>query len=62
VSDYKHTDLKFFTNEPGESLLDRFVKTLEYAQYFDVLVGLNADKKAYNIIQTPQTQQIHAIR
>ncbi len=34
-----HTDLKFFTNEPGETLYDRFVKTLGYAQYFDVLVG-----------------------
>ena len=33
------TDLKFFTNEPDETLYDRFVGTLKDAQYFDVLVG-----------------------
>ncbi len=32
-------DIKFFTNEPGKSLHDRFLGTLEHAQYFDVLVG-----------------------
>ncbi len=35
----KHTDLTFFTNEPGSTLLDRFIRTLEDTQYFDVLVG-----------------------
>ena len=33
------TDLRFFTNEPDETLYDRFVGTLKDAQYFDVLVG-----------------------
>ncbi len=32
-------DLKFFTNEPDETLYDRFVRTLRDVQYFDVLVG-----------------------
>ena len=34
-----HTDLTFFTNEPGQTLLDRFKATLRDTQYFDVLVG-----------------------
>jgi HKD family nuclease len=34
-----NNDLTFFTNEPGESLLDRFKATLKDVQYFDVLVG-----------------------
>lgn len=34
-----HTDLTFFTNEPGQSLLDRFKKTLTQLKFFDVLVG-----------------------
>jgi SNF2 family DNA or RNA helicase len=33
------TDTTFFTNEPGATLLDRFKKTLQTTQYFDVLVG-----------------------
>ncbi len=33
------TDTTFFTDEPGDTLLDRFKKTLECAKYFDVLVG-----------------------
>lgn len=33
------TDTRFFTNEPGAALLDRFKKTLLTTQYFDVLVG-----------------------
>lgn len=33
------TDLTFFTNEPGATLLDRFKRTLSDVQYFDVLVG-----------------------
>ena len=34
------TDLTFFTNDdPGTSLYDRFQRTLEEVQYFDVLVG-----------------------
>lgn len=34
-----NTDLKFFTNEENETLHARFSKTLEHAQYFDILVG-----------------------
>lgn len=35
-----HTDLTFFTNDsPGSSLYERFQRTLEEVQYFDVLVG-----------------------
>ncbi|MCD4672194.1 MAG: hypothetical protein K8R77_05990, partial [Anaerolineaceae bacterium] len=34
-----NTDNRFFTNEPGASLLDRFKKTLKDVQYFDALVG-----------------------
>ena len=34
------TDLKFFTNEPGRTLYERFNEILgNYTQYFDVLVG-----------------------
>jgi superfamily II DNA/RNA helicase/HKD family nuclease len=71
------TDLTFFTNEPGSTLLDRFIKTLKDVQYFDIvvgyfrssgffrlyksfeniekiriLVGLNLDKKTFQIIET----------
>lgn len=35
----QHTDLTFFTNEKGSTLLDRFLRTLKDTQYFDVLVG-----------------------
>ncbi len=34
-----HTDLTFFTNEPGAALLDRFNETLKDVALFDVLVG-----------------------
>ena len=34
-----HTDLTFFTNEPGATLLDRFRATLRYAHLLDVIVG-----------------------
>jgi superfamily II DNA/RNA helicase/HKD family nuclease len=33
------SDLTFFTNEPNETLLDRFKATLQDVQFFDVLVG-----------------------
>ncbi len=33
------TDLTFFTNEEGATLLDRFKRTLADTKYFDVLVG-----------------------
>lgn len=35
----KGTDLKFFTNEPEATLLARFQKVLQNAEFFDVLVG-----------------------
>ncbi len=34
-----HSDLTFFTNEEGQSLLSRFKATLKDTQLFDVLVG-----------------------
>ncbi len=34
-----NTDLTFFTNEPGQSLLGRFKDTLRDTKFFDVLVG-----------------------
>lgn len=71
------TDLTFFTNEPGSTLLDRFTQTLKDVKYFDILVGyfrssgffrlyksfenieririlvgLNLDKKTFQIIET----------
>ncbi len=71
------TDLTFFTNEPGSTLLDRFTHTLQDVKYFDILVGyfrssgffrlyqsfeqiekirilvgLNLDKKTFQIIET----------
>lgn len=74
-------DTKFFTNEPGFALLDRFIKTLKEVQYFDVLVGyfrtsgfcklyesfesidklrilvgLNVDRQAYEIIETVRSK------
>ncbi len=35
----KNTDLTFFTNEPGHTLLDRFKSNLIATRFFDVLVG-----------------------
>jgi HKD family nuclease len=74
-------DLTFFTNEPDETLLDRFKATLNHVQYFDVLVGyfrssgfhllyesfeqiekirilvgLNVDRKTFEIIDHAQGQ------
>lgn len=38
--DTTHTsDRRFFTNEPGAALFERFSKILDHAQFFDVLVG-----------------------
>lgn len=33
------TDRRFFTNEPGETLFDRFSTILDHSKFFDVLVG-----------------------
>lgn len=39
ISQDVRTDLTFFTNEPGTTLHDRFLRTLKDVRYFDVLVG-----------------------
>ena len=75
------TDLTFFTNDPGATLLDRFRKTLKDVRHFDILVGyfrtsgfhqlyqsletiekirilvgLNVDRKAFEIIDAHRHQ------
>lgn len=77
------SDLTFFTNEPGSTLLDRFIRTLKDGKYFDVLVGyfrtsgffrlyqsfesiekirilvgLNIDKRTYEIIEESKQTSI----
>lgn len=47
----KHTDNTFFTNEPGSTLLDRFIRTLKDTQYFDVLVGYFRSSGFYQLYQ-----------
>ena len=47
-----HTDLTFFTNEPGQTLLDRFKTTLKDTQYFDVLVGYFRSSGFYQLSET----------
>ena len=39
VKNTNQTDLTFFTNEYGSSILNRFKATLKDTQLFDVLVG-----------------------
>ena len=75
----EHTDLTFFTNEEGQTLLGRFKAMLRDTVHFDILVGyfrasgfyqlydaleplgkirilvgLNLDREAYNLIQLQQ--------
>lgn len=77
-----NTDLKFFTNEPGAALIDRFKKTLQAVRFFDVLVGyfrtsgfnrladsledvekiriligINIDQRAFDLIDSVAIQQ-----
>src|ERR1700743_3658302 len=47
-----HTDLTFFTNESGSTLLDRFRATLKDTQYFDVLVGYFRSSGFYQLYET----------
>jgi len=79
------TDLTFFTNEAGSTLLHRFIKTLKDVRFFDIivgyfrssgffhlyksfeniekiriLVGLNLDKKTYQIIETANTKEFES--
>jgi len=39
MSQNSKTDLTFFTNELGHTLLDRFIATLKGVQFFDIIVG-----------------------
>lgn len=77
----KYTDLTFFTNDSGDSLLDRFKAVLKTVEFFDILVGyfrisgfyqlyksfetikkirilvgLNTDKKTFQIIEASKIQ------
>ncbi|MDA8091941.1 MAG: helicase-related protein [Actinomycetota bacterium] len=82
VKAFSSTDLTFFTNEPGATLLDRFRQTLKYVRLFDILVGyfrtsgffhlydsfetiekirilvgINVDKTAFEIIEASKNQK-----
>lgn len=46
------TDLTFFTNEEGHSLLNRFKSTLKDSQFFDVLVGYFRASGFYQLCDT----------
>jgi len=54
------TDTKFFTNEPGKALVDRFKKTLQDVQFFDVLVGY-FQTSGFNQLY-PEFEEIEEIR
>lgn len=45
----KQNDLTFFTNEPNQTLLDRFKTTLADTKYFDVLVGFFRSSGFYQL-------------
>ena len=47
-----HTDLTFFTNEPGSTLLDRFKQTLKDVRYFDILVGYFRSSGFFHLYQS----------
>ena len=47
-----HTDLTFFTNEPGSTLLDRFKRTLKDVRYFDILVGYFRSSGFFRLYQS----------
>lgn len=46
------TDLTFFTNEPGCTLLDRFKRTLKDVRYFDILVGYFRSSGFFHLYQS----------
>jgi len=48
----EHTDLTFFTNEEGQTLLDRFKVTLSDTRLFDVLVGYFRSSGFYQLYQS----------
>ncbi len=47
-----HTDLTFFTNEKGSTLLDRFKRTLKDVRYFDILVGYFRSSGFFHLYQS----------
>jgi superfamily II DNA/RNA helicase len=46
------TDLTFFTNEKGSTLLDRFKSTLKDVRYFDILVGYFRSSGFFHLYQS----------
>lgn len=48
---FQNSDLTFFTNEPGQTLLNRFNATLKGAQFFDVLVGYFRSSGFYQLYE-----------
>ena len=57
------TDLTFFTNEEGQSLLDRFKVTIEQnTRYFDVLVGFFRTSGFYHLYKSLEgTERIRVL-
>ena len=47
-----HTDLRFFTNDENNSLLDRFKKVLKDTQSFDILVGYFRSSGFYQLFES----------
>jgi len=52
INNTNQTDLTFFTNEEGNSLLDRFKATLKDTQLFDVLVGYFRSSGFYQLYES----------
>ena len=52
-----NSDLTFFTNKDGQSLLDRFKATLADTQLFDVLVGYFRSSGFYQLYEAIETIQ-----
>ncbi len=50
-----NSDLTFFTNEPGLTLLDRFIRTLKDGKYFDILVGYFRTSGFFRLYQSFET-------
>ena len=47
-----HNDQTFFTNEKGQTLLDRFKSTLKDTRFFDVLVGYFRSSGFYHLYES----------
>ena len=52
INNINQTDLTFFTNEDGNSLLNRFKATLKDTQLFDVLVGYFRSSGFYQLYES----------